>query len=562
MFVGNFIYISHFNSFQRQCVQLLCAPLRQLEIDKCEPIYKEIAGVVYIFTARLYPTELQQIVIEHLIFQSFEGMFRSAFFQGYRIQNDDYTVHTSFCYLGIEPVTTTVCVTTGLNGVGCSPKVEYYELELHIAITQYHGLSEIRDRYLSIKKSQPILEVAFGDSIFRFIIKPQQLKNNLSYNSIQTECPPKAERINLAHQTSCPLVELALNDYRWVEEDDVVAFNTSYGVVLNKSEVIFNSNRTTFLICSDVYKEYFPAMTLALISTEDFSFEAILSLVCVSLSILCLLVSFVTFCTYSSLRTLPGKNNMALIMCLFCAQTLYLVGSFSRFEQESTVCISIGLLTHFFWLMSVFWMNVCTVHVFRVFIGTDGLATGRGLKTFLTYWSYTVISSATFVLVILCISLSKSNHTEFGYGKMSCYINSKKMVAFTFGVPVGFVIIINIILFCSVVRKIINMPKIKKDIRHERNDVVIFAKLSSLTGLCWIFGFVYSWTDIQTFSYLFIVLNASQGVFIFVSFVCTKRVLKMYKDNISAILTRAGSSRTKTTDSRLDGQKYISHSIK
>ena len=542
MFVENLIYILHLNSFQRRCVQLLCAPLRQLQVDKCEPIYKEIAGVVYIFTARLYPTEFQNIVIEHLIFQHFESLFRSTFFQGYRIQKDDYIKHTSFCHLGIESVNTTVCTTTGLNSVGCSLKVEYYELELHIAVTQYHRLSEIHDRYMNMTRTQPIMGVTLGDSTFYFIIKPQQLHNSQLDPFVQSECPPKAERINLAHQTSCQLVELAVNDYRWLEEDDSIVFlNTPYAVALNKSEVIFNSNRTSILICFDVYTKYFPAMTLALMSTEDFTFESILSLVCVSLSILCLLVSFVTFCTYSSLRTLPGKNNMALIMCLICAQTLFLVGSFSRFEQESTVCISIGLLTHFFWLMSVFWMNSCTVHVFRVFIGTEGLGTGRGLKTFLTYWSYTVISSATFVLVNLCMSLSKSDYTEFGYGKMSCYINSEKMVAFTFGVPVGFVIIINMVLFCSVVRKIINMPKIKKDIRHERNDVVIFAKLSSLTGCCWIFGFVYSWTDIQIFSYLFIVLNASQGVFIFLSFVCTKRVLKMYKENISAILTRAGS---------------------
>ena len=183
-------------------------------------------------------------------------------------------------------------------------------------------------------------------------------------------------------------------------------------------------------------------------------------------------------------------------------------------------------------------MNVCTVHVFRVFIGTESLATDLGWKTVFIYWSYTVISSATFVLVNIFISLSNSGYTELGYGKISCYSNSEKMVAFAFGIPVGFVIITNMVLFCSVVRKIIKMPKIQKDIRHERNDIVIFAKLSSLTGFCWIFGFVYSWTNVQAFSYLFIVFNASQGVFIFLSFVCSKRVLKMYMDSISAILTR------------------------
>ena len=248
---------------------------------------------------------------------------------------------------------------------------------------------------------------------------------------------------------------------------------------------------------------------------------------------------------------------MALIMCLFCAQTLYLIGSFSQFERGSVVCISIGILTHFFWLMSIFWMNVCTFHVFRVFISTDSLSTGRGVKTFVIYWSYTIILSTAFVLVNVFISLVTSDFIELGYGKVSYYISSEKMIVFPFGTPVGLVVITNMVMFGSVIRKIMNMPKIQKDVRHGRNDLVIFAKLFSLTGLCWIFGFVYLWTDIQAFSYLFIVLNASQGVFLFLSFVCTERVLKMYKDNISTILTTAGSFRTKSTDSKLAAQKYI-----
>ena len=501
--------------------------MRQLEVDRCGPIYNEITGVVYIFTARLYPTDHQQIAISQtLLFEQFEKLFRSAFFEGYRVQSDDYSVHTSFCYRNIEAVVTSVCEITDDNRFACSFAVEFYNLELHIAISQYHSLSDIVNRYLNMTKSQPIMEIAFGDDAFYSIIIPRQPDKSMSDSFDQTECSPKAERIILANQKSCPLAELTYSDYKWVEEDGKIVFNSSSNVVLNTLQVLFNFNRTRILICFEVYTKYFPSMIPAFIPNEKFTFEAVLSLVFLSLSIMALLVSFVTFCTNSSLRTLPGKNNMALIMCLFCAQTLFLVGSFSRFEQESTVCITIGLLTHFFWLMSVFWMNVCTVHVFRVFIGTEGLATGRGLKTFLTYWSYTVISSATFVLVNIFISLSNSGYTELGYGKISCYINSEKMVAFTFGVPVGFVIITNMVLFCSVVRKIIKMPKIQNDIRHERNDIVIFAKLSSLTGFCWIFGFVYSWTNVQAFSYLFIVFNASQGVFIFYHLSVVKECLR------------------------------------
>ena len=197
-------------------------------------------------------------------------------------------------------------------------------------------------------------------------------------------------------------------------------------------------------------------------------------------------------------------------------------------------------------------MNVCTFHVFRLFIGGVSVSTGRGIKTFICYWSYVVILSVILVLVNTLISLFNSCHSDIGYGKTSCYINLEKMMIFTFVLPVGFVIFSNLVMFISVVCKIVNMPKLQKDVKRERNDIMIFAKLSTLTGLCWIFGFIYLLVDIQLFSYLFIILNASQGVFLFLSFVCNEKVLKMYKDKITYILTQTGNFRTRNKKKSAD----------
>ena len=223
--------------------------MRQLEVDRCDPIYNQITGVVYIFTARLYPTDHQQIAISQtLLFEHFEKLFRSAFFEGYRIQGDDYSVHTSFCYRNIEAVVKSVCEITDDNRFACSFEVEFYNLELHIAISQYHSLSDMVNRYLNMTKSQPIMEIAFGDDAFHFIIMPRQPDKSMSDSFDQTECSPKAERIILANQNSCPLVELSYRNYQWVEEDGEIFFNYSNNVVLNRSQVLFNFNRTSILI--------------------------------------------------------------------------------------------------------------------------------------------------------------------------------------------------------------------------------------------------------------------------------------------------------------------------
>lgn len=50
--------------------------------------------------------------------------------------------------------------------------------------------------------------------------------------------------------------------------------------------------------------------------------------------------------------------------------------------------------------------------------------------------------------------------------------------------------------------------------------LIIYIKITCITGITWIFGFVYQWTLIDLLSYIFIFLNASQGLFIFLSFGC------------------------------------------
>lgn len=44
---------------------------------------------------------------------------------------------------------------------------------------------------------------------------------------------------------------------------------------------------------------------------------------------------------------------------------------------------------------------------------------------------------------------------------------------------------------------------------------------------------MYTWTDVVAFSYVFIVLNASQGMFLLVAFVTNKRVLNMYRELVT-----------------------------
>ncbi|XP_059153459.1 adhesion G protein-coupled receptor E5-like [Physella acuta] len=58
--------------------------------------------------------------------------------------------------------------------------------------------------------------------------------------------------------------------------------------------------------------------------------------------------------------------------------------------------------------------------------------------------------------------------------------------------------------------------------------VFIYAKLSTLTGVFWTLAIISEALDSVWLRYVSILLNGLQGVFLFVSCVCNKRVLELY----------------------------------
>ena len=108
-----------------------------------------------------------------------------------------------------------------------------------------------------------------------------------------------------------------------------------------------------------------------------------------------------------------------------------------------------------------------------------------------------------------------------------CYIASSNMILFTFVIPIGCTLLSNIVLFCFVIVRIEILPDVNSAGGKNRNTFLIYIKLTCLTGVTWIFGFIYQWTLIKELSYIFIICNASQGLFIFLSFGFNARVRNM-----------------------------------
>ena len=226
------------------------------------------------------------------------------------------------------------------------------------------------------------------------------------------------------------------------------------------------------------------------------------------------------------LHSQPDINNIILCISLFLAQTLYQFGA-AQTSLPDWACSLIGVICHFLWLAVMFSMNVCSVELYLVFRSMRKLPSN--LKRWHTIRNVLIIvfSSSFFVVINIVVSLASSSGQNIGYGGSNCYLSSITLQLITFAVPSAAIIICNILLFGFVVFKIKKFSTSSANLKQERNYLEIYARLSTLTGLTWVFGFLQLILRFETLEYVFILLNASQGVFILVAFVVNRRVLSL-----------------------------------
>ncbi|KAH3748540.1 hypothetical protein DPMN_182986 [Dreissena polymorpha] len=92
-----------------------------------------------------------------------------------------------------------------------------------------------------------------------------------------------------------------------------------------------------------------------------------------------------------------------------------------------------------------------------------------------------------------------------GYGGRPCYLTNPRSILFFVATPISVVMVVNVVMYMSVIVKIMSLPEVGENKSCERNNLKIFVKLSTITGLTWMFGIVYELNDVELFGYLFLI---------------------------------------------------------
>ena len=219
-------------------------------------------------------------------------------------------------------------------------------------------------------------------------------------------------------------------------------------------------------------------------------------------------------------KSFPGRMQFNLVLALAFAMSLLLLSPLVNDSYK--VCFILGVLKYFAFLSSFVWMTCVagdTCWALRNQV-CRRLAEGTSLLRYLLIgWLLPLILSIT----LLSIDLSKAD-TSFApqFGGRSCWITQKLPLILFFFVPFYISVTLNLVFFLLTVGLLKTHSQESKILRKSKNTQHlwrVYLKLFTIMGLAWLGGYVAIWVDSVIVWFLFVILNASQGIFIFIAFV-------------------------------------------
>ena len=337
------------------------------------------------------------------------------------------------------------------------------------------------------------------------------------------------ERFNNGIETlECPLVTLRESDYQVMSSGAI--YVPLYSKRYNRGDFANKSNGDVF-ICAPFTSQNYTVSTPTNVSSETVAMfqydriQGLISYIGLLISIICLFVVFVIYMIFPSLRNTPGKCVVSLVVALLLAQLSFLVGGPLRAYPD--VCFSLGVLTHYFYLASFFWINILSGSIYRS-VSSSNISEDRTMHfvcASLFAWSATGLVVGVALILEFLEEVPEMFKPMYGDGV--CWITQKWPLLIFFAGPVALILLINIILFIGTSIKICMISRAARYSRPNKNqthEFLLCVKLCLIMGLTWIFGFVAAMTDLNVLWYIFIVFNSLHGAYICFAFVCTRHV--------------------------------------
>lgn len=277
----------------------------------------------------------------------------------------------------------------------------------------------------------------------------------------------------------------------------------------------------------------------------------------VALSLIFLILHLIIFFSVKELHNFGSKNLASFCVALSLAYSNYLLGAV---VGVGCVCFVIAVLMYYSFLVVFVGMLTMSYDLWKTFWDTKMKLqiSQSGNTKFIVYLACNWIIPVVPVAIALYLDFSGiapviSPH----FGEVCCWFNSAYSLVVLFMLPVTFILIVNCIFFLHSLY-IIHTSRLKSSIKDTNvSNFRLYARLALFTGITWITGFLAGILQYEALWLVFIVLNATQGVFIFVAFNCQKSVLVRILNRVPILrkaCTRFGIQISESCDVEMVGR--------
>ncbi|XP_051897944.1 adhesion G protein-coupled receptor E3-like [Pristis pectinata] len=237
-----------------------------------------------------------------------------------------------------------------------------------------------------------------------------------------------------------------------------------------------------------------------------------ITLIGLSISLLCLLLTMGTLFCFQSIRGLNTTIRAHLSLSLFFAELLFLISMFVK--KQPVLCAVIAASLHYLFLVAFAWMFLEAVYLWFMVLNLKvvNFSRTRVMKRRMMY-PMGYVCPALIVIVAATVN-------PRGYGnKNKCWLDLESGFMWSFLGPVCFVVLVNTILFSMILwilrNSIASLNTDVSTIKESRTRTFKAMAQFILLGCSWAFGFFQLKEETIVMSYLFTILNVAQGVFIF-----------------------------------------------
>ncbi|XP_069783230.1 adhesion G protein-coupled receptor E2-like isoform X2 [Narcine bancroftii] len=272
---------------------------------------------------------------------------------------------------------------------------------------------------------------------------------------------------------------------------------------------LIRANRT-HTVCQCTHFTSF-AILMALYNTQEpwhLLNLSLISYIGISISLVCLLLSFVTFLACRAIKGTRSTIHMNLCLCLFLAEMLFLI-SISQ-TRNKVVCAIIAGFLHYFFLAVFSWMCLEGIQLYLLVVKVFN-ADCLGKRH---------MFPVGYGLPLLVVGISAAIYSE-GYGtQQHCWLSLDKHFVWSFLGPVCAILLINAVFYCITLIKLAKrMSTLKKDkpaLQKIRSFTLAAIAQLFLLGCTWIFGIFHFRKETIAMAYIFTIVNSFQGMFIFI----------------------------------------------